>query len=228
MRVEKTVMARFVEIIENDEPLVNPGLNRYQVYRDMVYFRFHETISSIYPIVSMRLAEQLPGLIREFQREGAKSPLMAEMANEFGAFLRRHPLNKELAYLDDLLWFEWSEMELLMDSFDDRSVVFGWKTELGLSDSARMRKIRFALYRGDFETYGKYPIVLYYDHKEEQVCFNEITALGYLLLELLLTHTPQESLAEIAKKFKVDQKDLKEPLETLMRQWCDKKILQKR
>jgi len=228
MKLEKAVMERFVEIIEGDEPLVNPLLNRYQVYRDMVYFRFQETIRSIYPILSMRLAERLHGLIREFQREGARSPIMMEMAYEFGVFLRKHPLGSELAYLDELLWFEWSEAELLNSDFDDEKTVFGWERELFLSDSARMRMMAFALYRGDFESRGAYPLLLYYDHAEQEVCFQEITPLGYLLLELLGENTPRQSLSKIAKEYKVDQNDLEEPLEILMRQWCNKKILQKR
>lgn len=227
MKVETAVMERFMEIIQGDEPLINPLRNRYQVYRDMVYHRFFETITNIYPILSRQLGERLPEVIREFQQRGAASVLIREMAYEFGEFLRNHPIHEELPYLEDVLWLEWGEMALLLEIFEGDNALFEWNGRYKLSSSVRLRQLRYPIYRGDFESAGAYPLLLNYDFNEDRVYFEEITPLGYDLLILLENKGMEEALNEIALRYRVDQEDLKEPLEQLLKQWCDKKILTK-
>lgn len=227
MKVETAVMERFMEIIQGDEPLINPLRNRYQVYRDMVYHRFFETITNIYPILSRQLGERLQEVIREFQQRGAASVLIREMAYEFGEFLRNHPIHEELPYLEDVLWLEWGEMALLLENFEGDNALFEWNGRYKLSSSVRLRQLRYPIYRGDFESAGAYPLLLYYDFNENRVYFEEITPLGYDLLIFLENKGMEEALNEIALRYRVDQEDLKEPLEQLLKQWCDKKILTK-
>ena len=91
MKTETAVMERLVQIIQNNEELSNPLHNRLQVYRDMVHFRFVETIENIYPILSSLLGEQMMhDLIREFIASGPKNPFITKMADEFGNFIRHH------------------------------------------------------------------------------------------------------------------------------------------
>lgn len=225
MQLEQFKMEQFVEILTSDEPIVNPLRDRHQVYRDMVAYRFIETIENIYPILSKQLGERLFPLIREFQREGASSPLIVEMAYEFGEFLKRHPIHNELSYLEDLLWLEWGEMELLLERFSEEEVLFDWEDHYCLSLSARLRRLHTPLYRGDFESCGEYPLLFYYDFVEKRVYFEEITSFAYEVLEMFPTHTPIEILRVLSKRYKVDQNDLKEPLGQLLNQWCDKKTV---
>lgn len=225
MKVETAVMERFIEIIQGDEPLINPLRNRYQVYRDMVYHRFFETITNIYPILSRQLGERLPEVIREFQYHGATSVLIREMAYEFGEFIKNHPIHEELPYLEDVLWLEWGEMGLLLGNFEGNNVSFEWNGKYKLSSSARLRQLHYPIYRGDFESSGAYPLLLFYDFQEDRVYFEEITPLGYDLLILLENKGMEEALNEISGRYGVDQEDLKEPLEQLLKQWSDKKIL---
>ncbi|MGZ8548856.1 MAG: HvfC family peptide modification chaperone [Sulfuricurvum sp.] len=227
MKTETAIMERLIQIIESDEPLSNPLFNRYQVYRDMVYHRFYETITNVYPILSRQLGEQLSILIREFQHRGATSVLMSAMAYEFGEFLKNHCVHETLPYLDDVLWTEWGEMELLLEKFEANTLSFEWNGRYKLSSSARLRQLSYPIYRGDFESLGAYPLLLYYDFNEERVYFEEITPLGYDLLILLENNDIEEALSEIALRYEVNSEDLKEPLEQLLMQWCNKKILMK-
>lgn len=227
MKLETDLMKRFVEIIESDESLVNPLHNRHQVYRDMVYHRFYETITNIYPIFTSLFEDQLHELIRTFQSTGARSILMSDMAQEFGEFVNTHPLMQDKLYLADLLWLEWGEAELLLECCEMISAHFEWTRQYRLSDSARLRQLHYPIYRGDFEALGEYPTLLYYDFNENRVYFEEITPLGYDVLMLLQTYRSDEILSEISRVYKVDPKDLKEPLEELFKQWCEKKILTK-
>jgi hypothetical protein len=227
MKTETAVMERFIQIIEGDKALINPLFNRYQVYRDMVYFRFYETITNVYPLLCDSLGEKLAPLIREFQRLGASSPHISEMVHEFGVFLQSHPIHAQMPYLEDLLWLEGGEMTLLLANFDPYKVSFTWEGEYSPSTSVRFRQLNYRVYQGEYEERGEYPLLLYYDFKEDRVYFEEITPLGYDLLKLLENHVPKEALRRISLRYEVDQNDLKEPLEELLKQWCDKKILTK-
>lgn len=227
MQLEQLKMEQFVGILTSDEPIANPLRDRHQVYRDMVAHRFVETIENIYPILTRQLGERLFPLIREFQRKGAQSPLIVRMAFEFGEFLKTDALYHEIPYLDDLLWLEWGEMELLFGQFGNEEITLDWEGHYCLSSSARLRRFHTPLYRGDFESRGEYPLLLYYDFTEKRVYFEEITVLAYELLRMLPTHTPLKALEALAKRYEVDQNDLKEPLKQLLNQWCDKKIITK-
>jgi hypothetical protein len=88
-----------------------------------------------------------------------------------------------------------------------------------------LRQLSYPIYRGDFESIGEYPLLLFYDFDEEKVYFKEISSLGYDLLIFLENHNIQETLKQISKHYGVNEKNLKEPLEELLNQWCEKKIL---
>ncbi len=225
MSIEETIMGRFVELIHSDEPLTNPLFNRHQVYRDMVYHRFSETIMNIYPILADKLQDRLPKLIREFQQRGAESVLMSDMAYEFGEFLKKHRIKEELHYLEDLLWLEWSEAELAMNSVEEVKISFDWAKSYRLSPSAYARALKYPVYRGDFETLGEFPLVLYYHFEDERVYFEEITSFAYDLLELFEQSDLHTALEEIARRYEVAVEDIKEPIEELLVKWCEKSIL---
>lgn len=225
MKIEASIMERFVEILNSDESLLNPLLNRHQVYRDMVYHRFFETITNIYPMLTSRLGDQMHELIRAFQSRGAMSVLMSDMAYEFGEFLKEYPIEESLPYLEDLLWLEWGEAELAMSCFDGVKASFEWKKSYRLSPSARIRVLKYPVYRRDFETLGEYPLALYYHFGEDRVYFEEMTPLAYDLLGLLEQSDLQTAVEEIARRYEVDVEDIKEPIEELLGGWCEKNIL---
>ncbi len=224
MKLETAVMQRFMDILENREELVNPLLNRHQVYRDMVYHRFYETLTNIYPILTEQLGDELEELIIEFQKYGARSYLLSDMAFEFGEFLKSHK-GSELPYLGDLLWLEYGELLLLKKEHPKECSTFSWEFEYILSDSFLFRELRYPVYRGDFESEGSYPLMLFYDYEQKGVYFEEITPFAYKLLELLQNHSVKESIAAAADSFNVDTEALRDPVAQLMQSWCDKGVI---
>lgn len=224
MKLESAVMQRFMDIIQSQEELVNPLLNRHQVYRDMVYHRFFETLTNIYPILTEQLGDELEDLIVEFQKYGARSYLLSDMAFEFGEFLKSLK-GQELPYLEDLLWLEYGELLLLKKEHRKECSAFSWESEYTLSDSFLFRELHYPVYRGDFESEGVYPLLLFYDCVQNGVYFEEITPFAYKMLELLQDNSIEESIAAVAEFFNVDLEALRDPVAQLMQSWCDKKIL---
>lgn len=226
MKTETAVMERFVEIIQNEEPLCNPRHNRLQVYRDMVHFRFAETIENIYPLVTKRLGPQLMHeLIREFIATGARTAFIVKMSYEFGNFLRHHPKTKGYGFLEDLLWFEYGELDLLSKDFSDVQTRFDWNGEYMLSSSSLVRNVSYSVHTGDVESPCSLSLILYYHYGEKRVYFEEITPFAYQLIEQLQGMTLEDAVTVLAKTYELDVEILRESVATLVKKWCNQRIL---
>lgn len=226
MKTEMAVMERLVTIIQNNEELSNPLHNRLQVYRDMVHHRFVETIENIYPILTSVLGNELMhDLIREFIALGAKNPFIAKMAEEFGNFLRHHPKLKSTLFLEDLLWLEYGELDLLSRNFNDTQSSLEWKKRYKLSSSSLLRNIGYGVHIGEFESPCPSSLLLYYHFDEKRVYFEEITPFAQQLIELLERMNIERCVMVLAKMYEVDVKILTQSVEQLVVKWCDQRVL---
>lgn len=226
MKTETAVMERFVQIIQNNEEISNPLHNRLQVYRDMVHFRFLETLENIYPILSAKLgAQMMHELIREFIASGAKNPFIVKMAEEFGNFLRHHPKLKSTLFLEDLLWLEHGELDLLSRDFNDTHTRLKWSQRYKLSSSSLVRNLSYKVHTGEFESPCISSLLLYYHFDEKRVYFEEITPFAQQLIEKLETVTLEVALVELAEMYELDIELLRESVEELVDKWCTQRVL---
>ena len=226
MKTETAVMERLVQIIQNNEELSNPLHNRLQVYRDMVHFRFVETIEAIYPILSSLLGPKvMHDLIREFIASGPKNPFITNMADEFGNFIRHHSKLKGYLYLEDLLWLEYSELDLLNKKFHDTQSSLNWNEHYHLSSSAMVRSLSYRVHAGEFESPCVSSLLLYYHFDEKRVYFEEITPFAQQLIEKLESLTLEQSLIALAEMYELDVEILRESVEKLINKLCNQRVL---
>ena len=226
MKTETAVMERFVQIIQNNEQISNPLYNRLQVYRDMVHYRFVETIKNIYPILSARLGSaMMHDLIREFIASGAKNPVIAMMAEEFAEFLRQHKKLKSTLFLEDLLWFEYGELYLLSKNFHDTKATMKWDEHYRLSSSSMVRSLDYRVHTGEFESSCDSSLLLYYHFDEERVYFEEITPFAQQLIKKLGSMTLQRALIDLAQMYELDVETLRESIGILVEKWCNQRVL---
>lgn len=226
MKTETAVMERFIQIIQNNEEISNPLHNGLQVYRDMVHFRFLETIENIYPILTSLVEPQIMhGLIREFIASGAKNPFIGKMAEEFGDFLRHHPKLKSTLFLDDLLWLEYGELDLLSRDFNDAQARLQWNQQYELSSSSLIRNLSYRVHTAEFESPCISSLLLYYHFDEKRVYFEEITPFAQQLIELLERMTLERSVMVLAEMYELDVEILRENIEQLVTKWCNQRVL---
>lgn len=226
MKTETAVMERLVQIIQNNEALSNPFHNRLQVYRDMVQYRFVETIENIYPILTSVLGNALMyELIREFIALGAKNPFIVKMAEEFGNFLRHHPKLKSFLYLEDLLWLEYGELDLLSRDFNDIQARLEWNQHYKLSSSSLVRNLGYSVHVGKFESPCISSLLLYYHFYEKRVYFEEITPFSQQLIEKLENLTLEDAVRSLAEMYELEVETLRESVETLVIKWCNQRVL---
>lgn len=226
MKTEIAVMERLVQIIQNNEELSNPLHNRLQVYRDMVHFRFVETIESIYPILTSVFGNaMMHNFIREFIAIGAKTPFIVKMAEEFGNFLRHHPKLKSTLFLEDLLWLEYGELDLLSRDFKDTQAQLDWKKRYRLSSSSLVRNVSYRVHTGEFESSCASSLLLYYHFDEKRVYIEEITPFAQQLIERLDKGTLEQALSALAAMYELEVEALRENVEKLLQKWCARQIL---
>lgn len=228
MKTEIAVMERLVDIIQNNEELSNPLHNRLQVYRDMVHFRFVETLENIYPILTAKLgAVLMHELIREFIARGAKSPYIVKMSQEFADFLHHHPKTIGYSFLEDLLWFEYGELDLLSRDFNDRKVALEWNSQYKLSSSSFVRSLSYRVHCGELESPCVSSLLLYYHFDEKRVYFVEITPFAKQLIEVLEKMTLEQAVMVLAEMYELDVEILRENVEQLVEKWCNQRVLTK-
>ena len=226
MKTEIAVMERFVSIIQSDEVLSNPLHNRLQVYRDMVHFRFVETIENIYPILTQKFGPELMReLLREFITRGAKSPFIVKMSKEFADFLQHHPKTKGYFFLEDLLWLEYGELDLLTQDYDHLQASLQWDKHYRLSSSSLVRSLSYRVHTGEFDVECVSSLMLYYHFDEERVYFEEITPFAQQLITRLEYETLEQALSSLADMYDLDSEVLRESVEELLQKWCARRIL---
>lgn len=226
MKTETAVMERFVQIIQNNEKLSSPLLNRLQVYRDMVHFRFAEMIENIYPILSSLLgAKMMHDLIREFIASGVKNPFIAKMAEEFGDFIRHHSKLKSTLFLEDLLWLEYGEFDLLSKKFHDTQATLMWDERYRLSSSSMLRSLSYRVHSGEFESPCVSSLLLYYHFDEERVYFEEITPFAQQFIEKLESLTLEQALIALSQMYELDVETLRQSVGILVEKWCNQRVL---
>jgi hypothetical protein len=192
----------------------------------MVHFRFVETIKNVYPILTSVLGDDLMHeFIREFIGLGANSPFIAMMPEEFGEFMRRHKKLKSTLFLEDLLWFEYGELDLLSKKFHDTQASLAWDEHYHLSSSCMVRSLGYRVHAGEFESPAISSLLLYYHFDEKRVYFEEITPFAQQLIEQLETLTLDSAVGVLAEMYALDSEVLRESVEKLIQKWCDQRVL---
>jgi len=163
--------------------------------------------------------------IREFIAIGAKTPFIVKMAEEFGNFLRHHPKLKLTLFLEDLLWLEYGELDLLSRDFKDIHAQLDWKKRYRLSSSSLVRNVSYRVHAGEFESSCASSLLLYYRFDEKRVYFEEITPFAYQLIEQLQGMTLEDAVTVLAKTYELDVAILRESVATLVKKWCNQRIL---
>ena len=220
------VQKRFFELVTDQTALFAPTANPIQTYKELIHYRFKEVIESAYGRFFEHVDEEVFNrLVADFIRSAPKTPLIWQMPNEFRHFLVAHPWAKDYPYLEELLWFEWIEIELFMTSDAQKIEPFEWERHYRCSDSARMRALKYAVFSKAYTQEGDFAIIVYYDFQSHEIAFEEITPFMLEFLEHLKDMTPALALERMALSYEAQPSELKALLQEPLEHYCAKQIL---
>lgn len=226
--MHKATQKRFFELVTDQQPLYAALNNPIQTYKELIHYRFKEVVFNTFARFFDHIDEAiLDSLVRDFIKSGPKSPYIWKMPDAFRRFIVKRPFAKSYPYLEELLWFEWIEVELYMGNFShDAGAVFDWEVSWKLSSSARKRKLSYAIFDdARIEEHGEFALLVYYDFAMHEVRFQEITPFMLGFLEILETMSAQEALEHISKVYEVAPAEVKPLLQEPMESFCALGIL---
>lgn len=213
-----------IKEIKNDK-------RQLKLYKELVFSRFFEVISNANPILCSIVDEKrLKKAVKKFIKSGAKTDLIWKVPNEFRKFVKNDKtIFDGLPYINDLLWFEWIDIELFMknyssfkkESFDNKSLYI-------LSKSARIKKLSYEVYKKKFDTKGKYSLLAYYDLNKKEVIYREISIFMYHFLKLLSKKNVLDAISKMSKEYKIKTKELEEILIEPLKELCSLGVLAKK
>ncbi|MES0490170.1 MAG: DNA-binding domain-containing protein [Leptospirales bacterium] len=225
--LEHEIQKRFISHITGETEISGGNENRLHLYRDLVQYRFREVLQNSFPVFAQKIGNELfQRLIAEFILTKPSTPYIWQMPDEFRNFVIGKNMRDDFPYVEDLLWYEWIEVELFMKNYRKTELVpFTWEKQWIIHESANLRKMVYGIHLGEFETLGNFPIVLYYDFLDNEVHFHEVTPFLVHFFSLCSRFSAKEALQKVSSEFKLDYKDVKPVLTPTLEDFAIKQII---
>ncbi|WP_419770888.1 MAG: hypothetical protein ACNI3C_03625 [Candidatus Marinarcus sp.] len=221
----------FIDKITDKKAALKGEETPIQLYKELVHHRFFEVISNANPIFFSHVDTQiLKDVITKFIQYGAKNELIWKLPNEFRAYVKKEKKHfKHMPYINDLLWFEWIEIELFMQDYSAQKISkFNWDKFFKISKCARIKKLSYQVYLKKFNTKGKFFVLVYYDVTAQAVIYRELSSFMYEYLVLLKTQSLKKALKTITEKYRLKTKEVKALLEKPLKELCALGVLKRK
>ncbi len=176
--------------------------NGQKVYRHLVYKVFFDVLSKAYPLFYKDVdKKKFEKIVYEFMQYGAKNIKIWKMPNEFRTFVKKKKLFEEIPYVNELLWFEWIEIELMMKNYSEQEVEkFSYANKYRLSQSCVLKKLKYKIFeKGSFDKNSEYYLLGFYDFVNYRVIFREVSLPLYFLLKKMDKKGLEKAIKSIAK-----------------------------
>lgn len=180
-----------------------------KIYQELVFHRFNEVIHQAFPLLSATAPKEvLNKAISTFVKNAPTTPYIWQVPQKFWEFAQEMKL-VNLAYFDDLCWYEWTEIELMMGVYEPlHASLFSWHKEWILDASVRLRTFHYRVFESDFETKGRWFMLAWYDRDEAITCYQEIDEVLYTFIQNLDTLGFQKSLKTVAIEADVSEQQM--------------------
>lgn len=201
-----------------------------KVYKSLVYNRFFEVLSNGFPLFYSQIdKKRFESIVYEFMQHGAKSTVVWKMPNEFRKFVKKSKLLKDLPYVNDLLWFEWIEVSMMMQNYElVKQKDFSYKSDYRLNESVVLKKLKYKVFEEEsYMLKGEYHLLAYYDFDEYEVYFREISLSLYLFLKELDKNGMKKAISKVAKMSEQNQKDVKEFFESTLEELVSLNVIRR-
>jgi hypothetical protein len=214
--MHKAVQKRFFELITSEVPLYASQANPIQTYKELIVYRFKEVIISAFPRFCEILDEtQLDKLIIQFIQSKPETPFIWQMPNEFRHFLSKQSALKTYPFMDDMLWFEWIEIELFMKNYTHKKKInFDWGQSYTLAPSALIKELNFPVYLDEgYDVGGIHPLLMFYNFADHEVHFQELTPFLEQFIALLPHFSALDALQKLCQNYDINPQEVKEILQ---------------
>lgn len=226
--MHKATQKRFFELITSQTPLYAELGNPINTYKELIHYRFKEVIYAAFPRFLALIEEEIINdLIVDFIKSRPQTPFIWKMPDEFRHFLAKSELSKSYPFMEDMLWFEWIEIELFMGDYKPlESQKFHWNNIYTLTPSALIQELNYPVYYNEaYEEGGIYPLLMFYNFQTHDVHFQEVTPFLQQLLISLGDEDLYTSLQKICHTYEIEITEVQELLEDNLKNFVQLNIL---
>ena len=232
MKLEKNIQKRFVDIVTNRVHVSNPS-SAHRVYANLIFYRLKEIFEKSFPrFIKLLSEERFNELVYDFIKQGAKTPTLWKVSEEFKEFILQNN-NFEIDYLEDLLEFEYLELFMHMQNYSQiNKRNFALENTYKLSALTKIVALKYPVHHPRFDiepssfSQGEFFILVYHKEKTNEIIYEEITPFIYEFLHLISpTRTLNEILQVIAYKYEIKVEEILEVLRSSLEHYIDVRIL---
>lgn len=226
---EVTIQRRFTDLIGGKG--IETASKQHRVYNRLLFYRFEEVIeNAFFRLKALVDPHEWNSLITEFIRHGARTPYIWQLPDEF----RRYAAPKiSLPFAKDMLWYEWIEIELMMQKPAlQTNKKLRWDHPAALSPTARIKRLRYPVYDKSDDTAlaaakkGTYPVLVYLEAGSNRVMYLAITPFMYKVLKSFKKGAiPKESVKQAAKSYGQKNKEVTEIIRPVLERFFAMGIL---
>jgi hypothetical protein len=231
MNLETVIQQHFVDIITSKDENISTA---YKVYQELVYYRFEEVFEKAFQRFKRMVSEEVfKGLIYDFLKVGAKTPILWQVSGEFKEFVVKNS-SLDMPYLQDLLTFEFLEIEMFMHKYAPFSAQdLDYNASYQLSKDVNILHFEYPVHNPVFDENrenieaGNYEVLFFYDFEALQVMCEEITPfLKEFLVMLSSEKTLQSQRDTISVEYALDPSEVKEILTDVLQKYITQGIIQ--
>lgn len=171
----------------------NTNLNQY---KRLIYNIFEDSLSSAFPLTKNVLTEEeWNDLIAKYmQLHKSSTPLVWKMPLEFVNFIAelKSDIHVKYTFLNDLLKFEWYEIEIYMQKDKEIELKKYKSGEIFINPNSLILKVNYPVHIKNARLvtendYGEYFVLIYRDPNNFKVLFNDISKLMAAVTEIIAT-----------------------------------------
>lgn len=183
-----------------------PQNSAQETYHLLVFNRFYDFVETSFPLFSSLAEDELKSLIRDFLKLKHTYPILLGLGKEFVEFFRKveTPLKEKLPFLEELLIYEWTEIEVFNAPEEREAVPMSWEGHYRISKSARLLRFEYPVHKAEelsaeeiLSGKGEYHLLIYRD-REDEVKRTDLTPVVYRFLYLINSGETPSSALEVS------------------------------
>ena len=199
------------------------------VYSDLVRGRLEDLISTSYPVFKSFLTrEEFEEIMTEFIKEDHPHPLLIDLTREFVQFFisRDFSAKRRLPFLEELVKYEWTEIELFNEKDEPitNSKDWSWEEPLSLSASSRLVNYTYPVHEAYslqeqeiLNLRGNYNLLIYRDARNYEVRTVALTDFVFSFLQKVTCGEPPPKALKASPE-DVDPDSVRVYLENFLRE----------
>jgi len=226
---ERKEQKSFIDQVKGKKKIQKSSIG---VYKYLVHHSFFEVITNAYPefytiVKNKKLEKEFDKSIFKFMQKSALSPYIWKMPNEYRKFLKKTNYFKNLPYLQDLLYFEYSELFIFMQKNRlKKHYKFRMGNKYKLSKYASLKKYNYDVVNKVFNKKNQCFILGYFDNETDDVVYRPIDKLLYHFLKFIdKKESLKVNLRLFFKQNNLSYKEYAEVFKNVLNELYSKKVI---